>query len=212
MKKLIKKTYPFRHIILGVLVVGLVVSSVYAFNYQPETNNDGKDKLNPRTSSIAFKKAEDQDKNRQPTKNDADKNKESNEQNNRRAKTVIVKKIVAQQNNVRSKTNAKTDRQIEETETVKIIIASGPMAGSYKIEIEDQLSGLEAMKKAQELYGLTYEYQSSSFGVYITSIGGLEAGNREYWSLEYNGSYAQVGIADLILTDEDTITWKLANY
>jgi len=47
---------------------------------------------------------------------------------------------------------------------------------------------------------------------FVTTINGLAAGAKEFWSFEVNGEMAAVGAGSLITKDGDTIVWKLTTF
>jgi hypothetical protein len=44
---------------------------------------------------------------------------------------------------------------------------------------------------------------------FVTGIGGVEAGENEFWALYVDGEQAQVGAGSLVTEDGQEITWKL---
>ena len=59
---------------------------------------------------------------------------------------------------------------------------------------------------------LEVKYSESSWGPYITSIGGYEPTENAYWSLYHNGVVAFVGIGDLFLEPNSVIMWEVVTY
>ena len=59
---------------------------------------------------------------------------------------------------------------------------------------------------------LEVKYSVSSWGPYITSIGGYEPTENAYWSLYHNGVVSLVGIGDLSLESDSVIMWEVVTY
>lgn len=65
-------------------------------------------------------------------------------------------------------------------------------------------NAFDAMKEACEL-----TYEEYPFGVYITSIEGVQPKENEYWALYVNGAYAEKGISDYALEDGMELEWRI---
>ncbi len=74
-----------------------------------------------------------------------------------------------------------------------------------EIQVNKGTNGLEATIQVAN----NVEYQSSAFGVFVTSIGGVESDSEHYWALYVNGEYANKAIDKYILNEDTAITWKL---
>jgi hypothetical protein len=51
--------------------------------------------------------------------------------------------------------------------------------------------------------------QGEGENAFVTGIGGVEAGENEFWALYVDGEPAQVGAGSLVTEDGQEITWKL---
>lgn len=87
---------------------------------------------------------------------------------------------------------------------------SGACIGGYT----DYENGFNFMLDATNATGgnLEVNYSESSWGPYITSIGGYEPTGNSYWSLHHNGAESMVGIGDLILENNSVVVWKVATW
>ncbi|MEI7689414.1 MAG: DUF4430 domain-containing protein [Candidatus Saccharibacteria bacterium] len=67
---------------------------------------------------------------------------------------------------------------------------------------------------ALDLLNQTCDTLSSGTGAsaFVTTIDGITAGAKEFWSFEVNGEMAAVGAGSLITKDGDTIVWKLTTF
>ena len=57
---------------------------------------------------------------------------------------------------------------------------------------------------------LEVQTQSYSIGEFVTAIEGIEAGSTQYWALEVNGAYAEMGIGSYVLNEDMNFKWSLA--
>ena len=95
-------------------------------------------------------------------------------------------------------------------------IATGVCIGGF----ENYTSGFNFMLDATNVVdgGLEVSYDNSVWGPYVHTIGGLNAnkltGNFSgaYWALYHNGVMSDVGIGDLVLSENSVIIWKIATY
>lgn len=84
--------------------------------------------------------------------------------------------------------------------------------GSYKVPVTSGDTAFTILKKASDQYDLKIKYDTFSFGVFITEIGGLKPVGNQYWAFYYNGKYSQVGSSDQKILAGDTIYWRLENF
>jgi len=102
--------------------------------------------------------------------------------------------------------NNETTSQQEHTQEVKkpeITISEDKKSVSY-----EGISGKTALEILKD--GTDVETETSSYGEFVTSIGGVKAdANSEYWSFYVNGSYASEGAGTYKTTDGEKIEWKL---
>jgi len=95
-------------------------------------------------------------------------------------------------------------------ETVLLTIsaeANGETILEKQVEVLKGSNALDAMQANSEL-----ETQEFDFGVMISGIGGVSAGENEYWALYVNGAYAEKGIADYSIEENMEIAWKLESF
>ncbi len=223
LKTMLKTIHPFRRVIISLLLVGLFVSTIYAFQFEQEANAQNGDKLDPRTSSTAFEKVEivKEKDNKKKDKSD----KQSKEEQQTRTKTVTIKEPIKNKKLDRGKNQNQFKEIIsqEAPDQAKLLITSGSAAGSYKIELEKgySLTGLELMIKTREEYGLNFSHSGSGAMAFVNSIGNLAnkvvdepgcqwAGNA--WMLYYNGKQSLVGIGSIDINNQDNITWNYEHY
>jgi uncharacterized coiled-coil protein SlyX len=84
--------------------------------------------------------------------------------------------------------------------------------GSYKVDVASGDNAFTSLKKASKIGGFPIDYQSYSYGVFITSIGGQMATGNQYWAFYYNGNYSNVGASDQKISDNDTTFWRLESF
>jgi len=68
------------------------------------------------------------------------------------------------------------------------------------------VSGQNALELVQSQVQL--ELKKYDFGVMIEGVNGLMADNKHYWALYLNDAYAQLGIADIQLQENDKLELK----
>ncbi len=80
----------------------------------------------------------------------------------------------------------------------------------YDVKVPKDSTVFEAM----EASGMIFDYEVSSWGIFITSIEGVA--QREsagiYWTYTINGEFAELGIADITVTDDMMIEWKYSKF
>lgn len=57
-----------------------------------------------------------------------------------------------------------------------------------------------------------YTLQNFSFGLFLASLNGTTPGSTEYWALYQNGAEASVGLTDLVVAQNDIITFQLTDW
>ena len=78
-------------------------------------------------------------------------------------------------------------------------------------QIEVSYQGVEG-KNALELLKQMHQVQTKNYdglGELVTSIDGVVADSKHFWSLYVNEQQAQVGASELIAKTGETVTWKL---
>lgn len=83
--------------------------------------------------------------------------------------------------------------------------------GTYKVEITSTDTAFSLLQKAGTKNGFSITYDTYSFGVFVTSIGGIKAENGKFWAFYYNGAFSSVGASAQKVTNGDTTSWKLEN-
>ena len=80
---------------------------------------------------------------------------------------------------------------------------------TYEVHTDaDYLAGV--MDELKEKGDFTYEGSESEYGLYITSINGLEANydtDHAYWAIYVNGEYGMFGADQQPVTDKDTYSF-----
>ncbi len=109
------------------------------------------------------------------------------------------------------------------SEGVKVFVdtswnESGACIGGFS----NYSNGFTFMLEATNITGelLNVEYSESSFGPYITLIGGIDpcdafvctSSSGAYWSLYHNGELSMVGIGDIVLFEDSVIVWQVATW
>ena len=84
--------------------------------------------------------------------------------------------------------------------------------GVYTVEIKEEETAFDALKKAASKNNFSLKYETYSFGVMITKIGAVEAQGTYYWALYYNGGYSNVGASELILNNKDVTEWRYESW
>lgn len=59
---------------------------------------------------------------------------------------------------------------------------------------------------------LELKTENSEYGEYIVSIKGLEEGNNYYWNYYVNGEYAQIGVSNYKIQNNDIFEFKLEKF
>lgn len=83
----------------------------------------------------------------------------------------------------------------------------------YPNTIEKRYFSIEENQSLLEILLDNYyiEYETFSFGIFITRIEDLKQNGNSYIMIYLNGNISLVGVSDLILTNEDIIYFKLEN-
>jgi hypothetical protein len=222
-EKILKKLNPYRRIIVSLLLIGLLVSTIYALEFETSAQAEKNDILNPRTSSISLEKAE---TNQDSKTNSAENDRKSQTKTTPSSEKEDNRKTVTKKEELPTKKQVFKAEPIEKEEVkpkAKIVVASGPAIGSYQMTLpeEKSLTGLELMKLARDNHGLNFEYSGSGAMAFVSSIGGLEnvVSDREgcswsgsSWMLYYNDRLSMVGIGSIKINNQDKLTWNYEDY
>ena len=84
--------------------------------------------------------------------------------------------------------------------------------GSYKVAVTAGDNAFTALKKASEQYGFKIEYDTYSFGVFVTSIAGNKPAANQFWAFYYNGKFSDVGAQDQSVSANDTTFWQMESF
>lgn len=90
------------------------------------------------------------------------------------------------------------------------VIVSG--LGSYKVDVKSGDNAFLLLKRAATKNGFTIKYDTYSFGVFVTEIGGIKPSATQYWAFYYNGQFSNVGASDQKISTNDTTFWKLESF
>ena len=79
---------------------------------------------------------------------------------------------------------------------------------TYNVTVIGDTSAFNATVEASKgNFGLKFTWYSAYNGAFVDEIDGI-AGGCAYWELFHNGESSMVGASDLILQENDSITWK----
>ncbi|EKD56152.1 MAG: hypothetical protein ACD_58C00287G0001 [uncultured bacterium] len=106
-------------------------------------------------------------------------------------------------------TNTPTPNPVQEKQTVNLNIQN---VGDYKIDYGIGDTAWNIMIRAQQKYGFIMKYQDYGWGIYVTQLGNQPSQGTYYWALYHNGASSMVGITDLKLQPNDTISWKYESW
>ncbi len=84
--------------------------------------------------------------------------------------------------------------------------------GSYQVDVVSGDNAFTSLQKAAKIGGFPIDYQTYSFGVFVTSIGNTKPAANEYWAFYYNGNFSNVGASDQKISDNDTTFWRLESF
>ena len=102
----------------------------------------------------------------------------------------------------------------EETKTdlknVQIVVYSKENKSVYNEKVSTKKKYLIDVLKEQE--ELKIKTEDSQYGEFITSIKGLSQGDNYYWNYYIDGEYAQVGVSQYEIKNDETYTFKLEKF
>lgn len=84
--------------------------------------------------------------------------------------------------------------------------------GSFKVDIKSSDNAFTLLKRAATKNGFDIKYDTYSFGVFITEIGGIKPAGNQYWAFYYNGRFSNVGASDQKIANSDTTFWRLESF
>ncbi len=94
-----------------------------------------------------------------------------------------------------------------DSETVTVFFLVEANGKTLLEEIVDAEEESNVLKLLESLTSV--ETQEFSFGKFVTSIAGVEAGQTHYWAIYENGEYAKTGIEGIQVTNGLQIKFKL---
>lgn len=127
---------------------------------------------------------------------------------------TVVQPVIKTITTTTKKTTPKpTAVVIEKPAPVELNEASVTISGlgTYKVEVTPSDTAISLLQKAGTKNGFSITYDTYSFGVFVTSIGGIKAENGKFWAFYYNGAFSSVGASDQKVSNGDTTSWKLEN-
>lgn len=83
--------------------------------------------------------------------------------------------------------------------------------GSYKVDLQAGDNAFDILKRAAT-NNFALEYDTYSFGVFVTSIGGITPQGNQYWAFYFNGAFSNVGASDQPIQKGDSVFWQLASF
>lgn len=98
---------------------------------------------------------------------------------------------------------------VQEKQTVNLNIQN---IGEYRVDYGVGDTAWNIMIRAQQKYGFIMKYQDYGWGIYVTQLGNIPSEGTNYWALYHNGQSSMVGITDLKLQPNDTISWKYESW
>jgi hypothetical protein len=84
--------------------------------------------------------------------------------------------------------------------------------GAFKVNLQSNDNVLTVLKRASEQNNFGLKYDTYSFGVFITGIGGINPTGNKYWAFYFNGAFSNVGASDQPVVKGDSIFWQLASF
>ncbi|MFA5158648.1 MAG: DUF4430 domain-containing protein [Patescibacteria group bacterium] len=140
--------------------------------------------------------------------------------NNELTQKVLTLKTSAQPQVI--KTIQSQPEKIIETQTVTQIVnhevekneatVTIQNVGSYKVALESGDNAFSILKRAATEHGFPLTYDTYSFGVFITGIGGIVPSGNQFWSFYYNGTFSNVGASDQPVKKGDNTFWQLSTF
>ncbi|MEI8061078.1 MAG: DUF4430 domain-containing protein [Candidatus Berkelbacteria bacterium] len=84
--------------------------------------------------------------------------------------------------------------------------------GSYKVDLQSGDNAFNILQRAASQNNFALKYDTYSFGVFVTGIGGIVPTGNQYWAFYYNGAFSNVGALDQPVQQGDSIFWQLASF
>lgn len=129
------------------------------------------------------------------------------------SKPIEITKYIEKEPIIKTVTQTKVVKEIvrEEIEKNQAVVTIENI-GSFRVDLQENENAFTILKEASTQNGFPLEYQEYSFGVFITSIGGIKPSGNQYWAFYYNGKYSMVGASDQKINKNDTTFWRLESF
>ena len=85
--------------------------------------------------------------------------------------------------------------------------ASSGSTGTVYVTLDSGKTVMDALLATASAANITVDYTNSSYGAYVTGIGGLTAGGSAGWMYKVNGVMPMTGAGNYTLQNGDTIVW-----
>lgn len=85
--------------------------------------------------------------------------------------------------------------------------ASIGSTGTVYVTLDSGKTVMDALLATASTANITVDYTNSSYGAYVTGIGGLTAGGPAGWMYKVNGETPMTGASNYVLQNGDTIVW-----
>ena len=108
---------------------------------------------------------------------------------------------------IRFNTEHATDTTKAEALQEKMRNASEGNTGTLYVTLDESKTVMDALLAASDEAGFVVDYTNSSYGAYVTGIGGLTAGGSAGWMYKVNGVMPMTGAGNYTLQNGDTIVW-----
>ncbi len=125
-----------------------------------------------------------------------------------RPATVSVEKQNAEPTIVTKTVVQKIEKEVEKNQATVTI----QNVGSFKVLLQPSDTAFSILKRASEENSFPLTYDSYSFGVFITSIGGIKPESNQYWAFYHNGLFSNVGASDQPIGKGDSTFWQLQTF
>jgi len=122
--------------------------------------------------------------------------------------TVFVEKQNAEPTIVTKTVVQKMEKEVEKNQATVTI----QNVGSFKVILQPNDTAFSILKRASEENSFPLTYDSYSFGVFITSIGGIKPEGNQYWAFYYNGLFSDVGASAQPIKKGDSTFWQLQTF
>ncbi len=133
------------------------------------------------------------------------------------------KQILALQANTKTKTSANLipepviiTKTITQTINQPVVLNQASViienVGSFKVNLQAGDNAFSVLQRASNQNNFALAYDTYSFGVFITGIGGITPTGNQYWAFYYNGTFSNVGASDQPVKLDDSMVWQLASF